>query len=457
MHSSMPALRPVRRGVGIVRVSKVGDRAGDSFVSPLDQRHSINQAAEREGIAITDVFDELDVSGGSPLDKRPGLSAALHRIERGEAEVLVVAYFDRLFRHLGVQREVLERVEQAGGTVLAVDAGEIRTDTASRWLTSTMLGMVAEFHRLITREKTAAAKADAVRRGVPPFPHIVPGYRRGPDGRLAVDDVEAAIVVEAFERRAAGASIFEVRDFLSARGIQRSYRATQTLLRSRMVLGEIRSGKLVNPSAHPPIVERHLWQRVQDVRLPRGPHGSSERLLARLGVLRCGTCGSAMGATYGYHQRGGKQYPKYRCGMAPECSAPAMISATLVEDAVVTRVKQHLIEQTASASADLDLTDAEAELELRQARLDAAIEAFDGIEAPRARARLLDLQGAVQQAEARVERLRAATTPTLSLNVAADWDRLSIDGRRQLIRACVERVDVTPGRGTERLGIQLFL
>src|SRR5215471_1751489 len=414
------AVRPVRRAVGIVRVSKVGDRAGDSFISPLDQRHSITVACDREGIALVSVFEELDVSGGDPLTRRAGLSNALALIEQGNAEVLVVAYFDRLFRHLGVQREVLERVEQAGGTVLVVDAGEIRTDTASRWLSSTMLGMVAEYHRRITREKTNAARADAVRRGVPPFPHIVPGYRRGPDGRLAVDDVEAAIVVEAFERRAAGESIFEVRDFLSAHGIPRSYRATQTLLRSRMVLGEIRSGKLVNPSAHPPIVERHLWQRVQDVRLPRGPHGSSERLLARLGVLRCGTCGSAMGATYGYHHRGGKQYPKYRCGMAPECTAPAMISATLVEDAVVARVKQYLVAQSAAASADLDVAEAEAELELRSKRLDDAIDAFDGIEAPRARARLLDLQGAVQQAEARLERLRAATTPTLTLNVATD-------------------------------------
>ncbi|HYW87944.1 MAG TPA: recombinase family protein [Chloroflexota bacterium] len=452
------AVRPVRRAVGIVRVSKVGDRAGDSFISPLDQRHSITVACDREGIALVSVFEELDVSGGDPLTRRAGLSNALALIEQGNAEVLVVAYFDRLFRHLGVQREVLERVEQAGGTVLAVDAGEIRTDTASRWLSSTMLGMVAEYHRRITREKTNAARADAVRRGVPPFPNIVPGYRRGDDGHLVVHDAEAAHVVEAFLQRAAGASIFEVRDFLRTRGITRSYRATQTLLRSRMVLGEIRSGSLVNPNAHAPIVDRSLWQRVQSVRIPRGPHGDSERLLARLGVLRCGSCGALMGATYGYHQRGGKHYPKYRCGMAPECTAPAMISASLVEDAVVARVKQLLEDQSESASADMDVAEAEAEVELRQSRLDAAIDAFEGIDAAKARARLLDLQGALQQAEARLDRLRATATRTsVSLNAASDWDDLSIQGRRDLIRASIERVDVRPGRGLERISIQAFL
>src|SRR5215471_7366459 len=102
MHSRAPSLRPVRRAVGIICVSKVGDRAGDSFISPLDQRHSINQACEREHIALdtTNVFEELDVSGGTPLDKRKGLLKALQIIERGDAEVMVVAYFDRLFRHL---------------------------------------------------------------------------------------------------------------------------------------------------------------------------------------------------------------------------------------------------------------------------------------------------------------------------------------------------------------------
>ena len=37
--------------------------------------------------------------------------------------MVVVAYFDRLVRSLAVQAEVVERVEQAGGAILAVDVG----------------------------------------------------------------------------------------------------------------------------------------------------------------------------------------------------------------------------------------------------------------------------------------------------------------------------------------------
>jgi len=53
-------------------------------------------------------------------------------LEAGEAGVVVVAYFDRLVRSLAVQREVVGRVEQAGGAIVAVDVGEVRADTASR-------------------------------------------------------------------------------------------------------------------------------------------------------------------------------------------------------------------------------------------------------------------------------------------------------------------------------------
>ena len=74
-------------------------------------------------------------------------------VEAGEADVVVVAYFDRLVRSLTVRAEVVERVEQAGGAILAVDVGKVRADTASRWLSSTMLGLVTEHHRRSTAER----------------------------------------------------------------------------------------------------------------------------------------------------------------------------------------------------------------------------------------------------------------------------------------------------------------
>lgn len=103
--------------VGIVRQS----RGRDESLSPAEQRERIAALCEREGLRLAAVHEEIDVSGfKSALPERHGLSAALHAIEDGTARVLVVAYFDRLFRRMAVQAEVVARVE----------AAQVRLDTA---------------------------------------------------------------------------------------------------------------------------------------------------------------------------------------------------------------------------------------------------------------------------------------------------------------------------------------
>src|SRR5262249_7466330 len=125
------------RAVGVVRVSRVGDRDGERFVSPSEQRERIASACARDGLELPESGEERDVSGGAPVDRGHGLRGAVELVEAGRADVLVVAYFDRLVRSLSVQRDVLDRVERAGGGVVALDVGEVRSDTASRWLSST--------------------------------------------------------------------------------------------------------------------------------------------------------------------------------------------------------------------------------------------------------------------------------------------------------------------------------
>jgi len=44
----------------------------------------------------------------------------------------------------------------------------------------------------------------------------------------------------------------------------------------------------------------------------------------------------------------------------------------------------------------------------------------------------------------------------VTVNAAADCERLSLDARRALIRATVGRVAVAPGRGIGRVTVKLF-
>lgn len=442
-----------RRAVGVVRVSRVGEREGETFVSPTEQRQRIETTCERDGLELVDVLEEPNVSGGALLEKRPGLRRAVELVEAGERDVVVVAYFDRLVRSLAVQAEVVGRIERAGGAILAVDVGEVRADTASRWLSSTMLGMVAEYHRRVTAERTADAKRRAVARGVPPFPNVPPGYRRRGDGRLESDLRDAPIVAEAFQLRAEGATVMEVREHLRAHGIERSFHGTQALLTSRIVLGELQFGELVNPEAHPAIVDAVTWQRVQRMRSPRGRRAKSDRLLARLGVLRCGTCGARMVVGTANHSG----YNMYRCPPVGDCPRRVTISADVVEREVVATVKRLLGDATGTASLDDGIDEAEREVEVAERELDAAVRAFTGLDdVEAARERLTELREERDRKRERLAELQAATGPALTINVRDDWDRLSRDEQRALVRAVIDRVEVGPGRGLGRVTVHPF-
>lgn len=440
-----------RAAIGIVRVSQVSGREGESFASPSEQRDRIQAACERDGLDLTEVIEELDVSGGTPLEHRAGLRRAIEAVESGDAAVVVAAYFDRLVRSLRVQDELVSRVERAGGQVLAVDVGAVTNGSAGQWLSGTMLGAVSEYQRRTAAERSGEAQARSIARGVPPWPNVTPGYQRAPDGHFEPDPETAPIVARAFQLRADGATIAEVRAFLATNGIKRSYHGVSALLASRVVLGEIHFGKLVNLTAHQPIVARDLWLAVQRTRATRGRKPQSERILARLGVLRCATCGARM--VVGTANHGG--YHLYRCPPNGDCQRRVTISAEIVEGIVVDEVRRALDDAEGRASAEHGAREAEHLLERAQAELDAAIRTLAGFEDETAtRARLDELRDVRDRARARVERL-GSTRATVTLNAAADWERLSLDERRALIRATVERVTVAPGRGAERVAIEL--
>lgn len=443
----------MRRAVGIVRVSRKGDREGESFRSPSEQRERIRAAAERDGLKLVNVIEEIDVSGGTPLDRRAGLRSAVEAVENGDIDVIVVAYFDRLVRSLAVQAELVERVEKAGGAILTVEVGEISTNTASLWLSSTMLGTFAEYQRRTTAERTEGAKLRAVAEGIPPYPNIPPGYRRRDDRRLEPDDGAATAVADAFRMRADGATIAVVREHLRAHGIERSYHGVQALLSSRVYLGELRFGEIVNESSHPALIDAETWRRVERVKVPRGRRPKSERLLARLGVLRCGTCGARL--VVGFRTtRNGKRYDHYRCSPLGDCSQRVTISADVAEGIVVDAVKELLEGIEGTAALDDGLADAEREAERAEAELEATVRAFSVLDdVAAAQERLLALREARDRAREHLDDLRSLVAPVITVT-AADWDDLTMDERRDLIRAVVDRAVVMPGKGADRIRVE---
>jgi site-specific DNA recombinase len=325
-----------QRDVVVVRVSEHGDREDENFHSPKAQLAKAKLWSEDQGNRVVDVFEEIDVSGKLPLARRPGLLKAIEMVEAGEADHIVVAYFDRLVRSLKVQLEVIERVERAGGEIYAIDHGRLTNGTAATRMSNNMMGAAFQYYAEVTGEKVNAAHERVVARGVLPNSRISPGYVRGADGVLIVERPKARVVVQAFKRRDRGASLVEIQALLAENGIERSISGVASMLRSRMYLGEIHFGQLHNLNAHEPIIrDRALFERVQRRTVSRGRQAKSERLLARLGVLRCGTCGSRMVIN--------SYSGNYRCGdtSAKRCQRRAAVKADRIEKMVLDAVRAY--------------------------------------------------------------------------------------------------------------------
>lgn len=401
---------------------------------------------------------EKNVSGGADLANRPELSKAIAAIEAGEAEVIVVAYFDRFFRSLRVQHEVVARVEAAGGELLALDHGKLTNGSAAQRLNANMMGAVAQFYRDQGREKSMAGQARAVARGALPWARVPWGYQRRSDGTVEPVPDLVPHVQEVFERRAAGDSITKIRKYLREHEIDRTARGVQQMLSQRLYIGELHFKDLTNLNACEPIVDRELFNRVQKMIIPRGPQPKADRLLSRLKVLRCGGCGTPLG-TMKLPQQGNLTI--YRCASTNmDCPNHVTINADPTETWVWDRVKERLdgVEGSAAAEdAHRRLTSAR---DAAQTALDRAVKGFAAAgvnDEASSVAELRSLREVRDAAQAELEDLPPGPT---ALVVKAD-DSLPQDVRRAIIQATVRAVTVAPARGTglrgvDRLSIDFF-
>ena len=417
------------RGIGIVRVSQRDD---DNGHSPEVQARAMLKQAQGGGFTLdpADIWDEnvddngrvRPASGGALLDDRPKLRAAVEAVERGEAGVIVAERFDRLFRNLDVQREVIRRVEAAGG-LLVTAAGNISHATAEAELHANLNGAIAHYAKRTAMERSWAAVEIAIEEGRVPWKNTTPGYDTDERGRL-VPNSQARTVARAFRMRANGATIAEVRTFLRENGIVRSYHGTTTLLTSRVVLGEIHFGSHTpNPSAHKPIVDRDVWQAVQRMKASRGRKAKSERLLARLGVLVCESCKGRM--VVGTQTQNGRSYPFYRCGHVREdCPKRVTIGAEIAENVVVDAVRSAISRDEGRASAEANVRDAEAALEAAEIALKNAIRSLAVVaDEPETQSRLLELRQDRDRAREHLDQLGGQRAAVV-INGADDWDRL---------------------------------
>lgn len=334
---------------GYIRVSRVGGREGEGYISPDVQREAITAYAAELGGTIAAWHDDQDYSGGNT--ERPGFQAMLERLESGKVDGIVVMSVDRFARSTAdgsrIVKEIVERDQVFASCHERIDP---RTDEGRYMLRSFLSNAELFLDQVSTRWKTA--KGRAIARGahigptpigylkVKPIPlkprHISPvdaAALGGPTapGLLMPAPVYGPAMSELFRRAASRSqSDMELARWMSGaapreEGAPYAPSEVRRWLVNRTYLGEVRYGNLVKQGAHEPLVSEKIWRRCQrepgEQRLMASPH-----LLK--GLVRCAGCRYALA--------GGKFL---RCNRGPlGCPAPASITGRLLEEYVIPMV-----------------------------------------------------------------------------------------------------------------------
>lgn len=155
--------------IGYVRVSSL--EQAQEGVSLDMQRDKLRSYCKLNGIRLIDIKADEGISGGTM--ERPGLQAALMMLERGQANMLIVAKLDRLTRSVKDLCGLVDRFFAHEQYHLLSVCGMMNTHTAAGRMMMLNLANYAQFERELLRERTQEAmqhlKAQGVRLGRAPF------------------------------------------------------------------------------------------------------------------------------------------------------------------------------------------------------------------------------------------------------------------------------------------------
>ena len=152
------------RAIGYRRVStREQADSGAGMGAQLDTIYAAIRSRP-EWLIGADYKDE-GVSGGIAWQERPGLSAAIAQLERGEADILVVAKLDRLSRSMADFANLVARAKKKKWALLILDVGlDLSSPTGE--LMANILAAFSQFERSLisqrTKEGLARKKADGI-------------------------------------------------------------------------------------------------------------------------------------------------------------------------------------------------------------------------------------------------------------------------------------------------------
>lgn len=282
--------------------------------------------AERQGIEIVGIYEDRATTGTN--DRRPGFQRMIKDAERGEWQYVIVYTLDRFARDRYDSAVYKRRLKECGVKVLS--AMENISDDPTGVLMESLLEGLAEYYSKELSRKIRRGMDDNAAKclcnGQIPF-----GYKRGEDGRFAIDEAEAPIVQDIYRRIRDGNRLSDIIHDINERGIRTKHgklwskSSFNTLLTNERYTGVYIYKDTRIPGGMPKIIDQPLFDAVQLIlhtkKNPRkntAPDAVPQRRRQENGIyyltgkLYCGHCHSPMVGVSGRSKQGPLYY-YYTC------------------------------------------------------------------------------------------------------------------------------------------------
>ena len=292
---------PVRRCAIYVRKSSEEglDMSYNSLAAQADACTAYIASQRHEGwTKLPRVYEDGGYSGGNI--NRPGLQELLADVGAGKIDIIVVYKIDRLTRSLTDFAKLNEVLDKNNVSFVAVTQ-QFNTSTSMGRLTLNVLLSFAQFEREVSgeriRDKVAASKKKGMWMGGP-----VPLGYAVKDRNLVIVSDEAEIVRKMFARYLEIRSVQLLQRELEQQGVRSRVRLLQDgrnlggavlgrgaishMLKNPLYAGLIRYRDQLHAGLHEAIVDRELFDKVQNALTDTGPGDEARSKRASPAMLK---------------------------------------------------------------------------------------------------------------------------------------------------------------------------
>ncbi len=229
------------------------------------QLRECKEFAEKNAITIIGTY--IDRALSARTDKRPDFQRMIKDSAKHQFDLVIVWKLDRFSRDRYDSAHYKSILAKNGVKVISATE-PIKEDSTGVLLESLLEGMAEYYSRELSEKVRRGLTENALKArfngGSMPM-----GYVRNKEQQFEIDPVSAPIVLEAFERYASGENMREVRDWMIEKGVRSkigklpNINFITRMLKNRRYIGEYRYGEIVQENAVPAVVDKDLFERVQ--------------------------------------------------------------------------------------------------------------------------------------------------------------------------------------------------